>query len=177
MFGPVYSNKDEPILTLDEQSEIVEWTRKNYIYFSNKNNNRFMQKLSYFNDVPKCVWDIKHRIFEKENLYGYEQEPTMKDSIGYMINGAQLHIHTDPNPPNSDLIHTRFNVYVQIPEKGGYPIYNNVLHKLNERTYICCRSGIDLHYCEKVEGYRERIVISFGLLIPKDRIKNIIYDY
>jgi hypothetical protein len=86
-----------------------------------------------------------------------------------------LHEHTDPN--EGELIHTRFNVYVQIPEIGGYPIYNNILCKLKERTYICCRAGIDKHYCEKVIGNRERIVLSYGFLLPYDRIKNINYEY
>ncbi len=96
-----------------------------------------------------------------------------------MLNGGQLHKHIDDfdNDYDKNLIHTRFNVYVQIPIKGGYPIYNNKLLKLKERTYICCRSGIDEHYCEKVEGDRERVVLSYGFLLPYDRIKNIIYEY
>ena len=112
---------------------------------------------------------------DKEELYKYIQEPHFRDSVGYMTEGGQLHLHLDPNP-NSDLIHTRFNVYVKLPEKGGYPIYANKTCKLKERTYICCRSGIDKHCCTKVEK-GERIILSFGFLIPKSRIENIIYDY
>ena len=94
-----------------------------------------------------------------------------------MINGGELHLHTDPNPKDTNLYHTRFNVYVQIPKKGGLPIYNNQVCNLKERTYICCRSGIDKHCCQKVEGDKERIVISFGFLLPFERIKNINYNY
>ena len=103
------------------------------------------------------------------------EEPLFKDSIGLMMDGAQLHTHTDPN--KYGLIHTRFNVYVQLPYIGGYPIYNDNLYKLKERTYICCRAGIDPHYCEKVEGDRERIILSYGFLLPIERVNNIIYDY
>ena len=94
-----------------------------------------------------------------------------------MFEGENLHLHSDPNPPNSELIHTRFNVYVQLPEVGGYPIYNRTHCRLKERTYICCRSGIDKHCCAKVEGKKERIILSFGVLVPYSRIENIIYDY
>jgi hypothetical protein len=92
-----------------------------------------------------------------------------------MFDGAQLHEHTDPN--QGDLIHTRFNVYVQLPEEGGYPVYAGKTLKLKERTYICCKSGLDLHYCEKCIGKRERVVLSYGFLLPNDRIKNIFYEY
>ena len=98
-----------------------------------------------------------------------------EDSIGYMIDGGKLHKHTDPNVNN--LVHTRFNVYVQLPNEGGYPIYSNNLYKLKERRYICCRAGIDYHECQLVKGDRARIVLSFGFLLPVDRVIKIIYDY
>ena len=95
-------------------------------------------------------------------IKGTIEEPLFKDSIGYMMDGGQLHEHVDPN--QDGLIHTRFNLYVQIPHEGGYPIYAGKTLRLKERTYICCRAGIDPHYCEKVEGDRERIIISYGFL-------------
>lgn len=172
-----YSKNDEPILSLEEQTIIVKWVRNNYKYFRPNGINKYMQKIDYFDDAPQCIWDIKKRIFDKENLHKYQQEPLYKDSVGYMLDGASLHLHTDPNPSDSKLIHTRYNVYVQLPEKGGYPIYNNIHCPLKERTYICCRSGIDFHCCTKVEGSRERIILSFGVLVPFERIENIVYNY
>ena len=164
------------------------------MYFKTTKPKSYRQELDVFDDIPKCVWDIKNDIIQKENLYNYEQEPTLKDSVGYMINGGDLHLHTDPNPCDkyynydinnftnkiineNDLVHVRFNVYVQIPHSGGLPIYRNILCSLKERTYICCLSGIDAHYTNKVVGDRERIVISFGFLIPKNHIPNIQYKY
>lgn len=177
----IYTSNDEPIISIEEQQEIINWVRNNYIYFKQNGYNRYMQKLEYFDDIPKCVWEAKNKIIEKEHLFGYEQEPLFKDSVGYMRDGGQLHIHTDTNPALNEngeqLYHTRFNLYVQLPEKGGYPIYNEIHCTLKERTYICCRSNLDKHYCAKVEGLKERIVISFGFLLPFKRIENIIYDY
>ena len=175
----IYSSNDEPILTLEEQSIIVEWVRQNHISFHVSGYHRKMQLLDFFDYdyVPSCIWDIKKRIMDKEELYGYTQEPIFRDAIGYMIDGGQLQKHTDPNPEDSNYIHTRFNVYVQIPEKGGLPIYRDELCSLKERTYICCRSGIDYHSCEKVEGQKERVMLTFGFLLPPERIKNIKYLY
>lgn len=173
----VYSSDDEFILTEEEQTIIVSWVKQYYKYFFHNGEQKYNQKLNYFKNFPKCILDIKKRIFDKEQLHEYTIEPIFKDSIGIMFEGSSLHFHTDPNPQDSDLIHTRYNVYVQLPEKGGYPIYNNIHCRLKERTYICCRSGLDMHGCAKVEGERERIIISFGVLLPIKRIQNITYNY
>jgi len=170
-----YTSNDECILTIEEQEEIVSWLRENYLRLKKNGTNRYLRSMQEIPDIPSIVWEIKKRIVDKENMQDQIQEPLFKDSIGYMFDGAQLHEHTDPNHDN--LIHTRFNVYVQLPEIGGYPVYDGKTLKLKERTYICCKSGIDSHYCEKCEGKRERIVLSYGFLLPYDRIKNIIYEY
>jgi len=136
-----------------------------------------MQLLNYFDDVPPCIWDIKQKIVDIEQLSQYEQEPMFKDAIGYMVDGGALHLHKDSNPSESNLIHVRYNVYVQIPHEGGIPVYDGVECGLRERSYICCRSGIDPHYCTTVHGLRERVVLSFGFLMPSERISHITYAY
>ena len=171
----IYSSLDEPILTIEEQETIVKWTKNNYINFDKNGVNRYKKELDNLENVPDCIWNIKKKIIEKEKLHDAPMEPILRDSIGYMTDGGQLHKHKDPN--KDGLIHTRFNVYIQIPEKGGLPVYDEKVLKLKERTYICCRSGLDLHYCEKVEGPRERIILSFGFLLPFNRVSNIIYNY
>ena len=169
-----YLNSRE-VVTEEEQKIIVDWVRKNYDKVLNKNGiNRYKNQMDQIKDIPSCVWEIKKRIVEIEKLEGYMQEPKFRDSIGYMTDGGQLHKHTDPN--KYGLIHTRFNVYLQIPEKGGLPVYDDKVIHLKERTYVCCRSGLDLHYCLKVEGPRERIVLSYGYLLPYNRVANIKYE-
>jgi hypothetical protein len=170
-----YTSKDNYILDEDEQKIIVDWVKKNYKTFKPTGYHRGMNSLQNYSDVPECIWNIKQRIVEKEGLENEKQDPFFKDAVGYMWEGGSLHKHTDPNIEN--LIHVRYNVYVQIPYEGGIPVYNNIRCNLKERTYICCRSGIDYHWCEKVIGERERIVLSFGFMLPKERIENIIYEY
>ena len=173
-----YGKYCEPICSIEEQSIIVDWINKNYKLLNINGYNKYNSKLSELRhkiNIPECIYDIKKRIVDAEGLHNFEQEPIFEDSIGYMTNGGELHKHTDPNSNN--LVHTRFNVYVQLPLEGGYPIYNNNLYKLKERTYICCRAGIDFHYCQPVKGDRARIILSFGFLLPLDRVSRIVYDY
>ena len=174
-----YSINDEPILSEEEQKIIVDWTRNNYQYFTctgkNKNDPRYRQFLDFFGEIPPIFYEIKNRIMDKEDLHKYQQEPLFRDSIAYAQHGSQLHRHTDPN--RFGLIHVRFNVYVQLPYQGGTPVYGDTNIYLKERTYVCCRSGLDSHHAEKVIGERERIVISYGFLIPKEEIGEVKYFY
>jgi hypothetical protein len=170
-----YTKNDKEILTNEEQEIIVQWVKKNYLRLKKNGEYKYMKSMYEIPDIPKIVWEIRKRIVEKENLQNAKQDPLFKDTIGCMLNGGQLHKHTDPNI--DDLIHTRFNVYVQLPNEGGYPIYDDKTYKLKERTYICCRAGLDYHCCEKVIGDRERIILSYGFLLPKERVENIKYEY
>ena len=170
-----YSSKDDYIISEEEQKIIVDWISKNYTQLEEIRKNSWMRPLDELENVPELIWDLKRRIIEKENLHNAIQDPVYKDAIGYMIGDSELQIHTDPNQDN--LIHTRFNVYVQLPEEGGYPIYDGKLYKLKERTYICCRAGIDKHLCSDVKGKKPRVMISFGFQLPYDRVKNIKYFY
>lgn len=170
-----YSKNDDEILNVEEQNEIVEWAQEKYNHFEVVGYNRWRCVLEYAPEYPKIIDIVKQRIIEIENLQNSIQEPIYKDSIVYMKNGSKLNRHTNPN--NGNLIHVRFNVYVQIPKKGGMPIYNDILYEIKERRYICCKSGIDFHECTQVSGDRERIILSYGFLMDSFELGIIIYDY
>ena len=167
--------EDNFIMTIEEQNEIINYAKNNYKIFDKNGYNKWKKALDELPKVPECIWEIKKRIIEKENLYDSPQEPTLKDQIGYMIEGGFLHLHVDQN--KDGLIHTRFNVYVQIPYEGGMPIYSNHRIDIKEREYTICRSGIDFHYTDKVKGDRERIILSFGFLLPYEKVINIKYKF
>jgi hypothetical protein len=163
----IYSSNDEPILTIEEQAIIVEWTRNNYKTFMSSGYNRQMQVFDYYDHdyVPSCIWDIKKRIMDKEDLHGFKQEPLFRDAIGYMTDGGQLHEHTDPNPRFSNLIHTRFNVMISKPVAGGVPVQNGKEIRVEEGDVWRCDAGIYKHSCTEVQGNKPRIVCSFGFLL------------
>ena len=154
------------VITEEEQQEIIEWANQNYTTFQKTGPGRQFQIINVLPDVPACVWKIKKRVMDIENLHNYKQEPYFKDYIGYITDGGKIHKHRDPN--EGDLIHTRFNVFVQLPEEGGMPIYNDITIPVKERHYVKCYSGLHYHHCEMVTGPKARIVLSFGFLIFTD---------
>jgi len=156
------------VITEAEQAELIQWGNANYTTFT-KNGNTNTRQFQVLNDLdgaPSCIWDIKQRIVDKEGLHNAPQEPMFKDYMGYITHGGQIHPHRDAN--RNGLFHTRFNAIVQLPVKGGLPIYAGQTLHVAERQYVRCNSGIDEHTCELVEGPKARIVLSFGFLLPRN---------
>ena len=152
------------VITESEQAELILWANQNYTSFTKNGFGRQFKKFSQLPTIPACVWDIKKRVVAAEKLEGARQEPMFEDYIGYITDGGQIHPHKDTN--RDGLIHTRFNVVVQLPVKGGLPVYGGKVIPVSERCYVRCNSGIDEHTCEMVEGPKARIVLSFGFLLP-----------
>jgi hypothetical protein len=109
---------------------------------------------------PKEFFDIKNRIINIEKLENFEYDSIFGDFIGINTEGGAIHPHTDPNHP--DKIHTRFNLLLSIPEKGGKPIYNNNVIDVKEKTLWRCEAGLYTHASSPVEGSKHRVNISFG---------------
>ena len=173
-----YSYGDEPIMTVYEQKKIIKWVRENIHTFNIKTPNRCRQMFNLYNgQIPKVFDKIKQRIIKREHLEDVEEGTKTGDSVGCLLHGGSMikHIHLKENTNGKSSIF--FNVAVQVPFFGGKPIYGETICNLQERRYICCRSGIDYHQVGEVYGDRERITISYAFLFTKNEIGTVIYDY
>jgi hypothetical protein len=174
------------IMSEEERKEILDWIYLNKSNFLPIKNNRLhylileheddintsgmnSDKLPAYNpNLPRSVWKIKQRIIEKENVAEYKQEPVFQDFIAVIPPTGYIHKHRDPNEGN--LIHCRFNVFLEIPTKGGDTYYDDrLVMDPKEGSYILSKSGIEEHYTYPIEE-GNRISISFGILIPKERV-------
>lgn len=171
----VYSYDSDFCMSEDEREQVVSLVIKHKDKFHATGFRRYRFQFDKLDNIPDVLKNLRKRIVEREDLSKYETDPTFGDSISYMVNGGELHPHKDPQHDGKE--HVRFNVYVQLPEYGGRPIYAGVQHNLKERQYICCRSSIDLHSVTRCVGSRMRIMVSFGFIIPKEEIGEITYDY
>lgn len=167
---------NEYIMSLEEQIIIKDYIKDCYSknLFTNNGYNRWRGVINDLLDVPECIWRIKNKIVELENLQDAPQDPHFKDSIGYIRPTGSLHYHSDPN--TDGLIHVRYNVCVQLPEKGGETFYGKQEILIEERKYVVCRAGLDYHYTNIIIGEKERIMLSYGFLLPYERVVDIRYN-
>ena len=152
------------IITETEQAELIQWANSNYTSFIKNGPGRQYQILTGLINIPPCIADIKRRIIEKEHLQQTLQEPEFKDYISYIQDGGQVTKHRVDNENN--MTHVRFEVYVQMPERGGMPIINDQVDIVSERQYARRNSGIDFQASQMVQGSKARIILSFGFLEP-----------
>ena len=137
--------------------------------------NRKLLTLPKESNTPSLFFDIKKRILHKENITNnYIDDSTYGDYIGYITNGGKIHYHNDPTITGYD--HIRFNLFLSIPEKGGFPIYNGVTIPVTLGDYVRCNSSKEYHECEIVEGDVPRIVISYGIYLKNEKNKLISYQ-
>lgn len=117
----IFNNK---IISQKEKNILLEWIYKNENKFIQNPNgqHRKYYKFSYDNRVPKLFFEIKSRIIKRENIKVWCIEPVYADYIGIISDGGFIHEHTDENYKN--LNHVRYNLFLSVPKKGGYPIYN-----------------------------------------------------
>jgi hypothetical protein len=168
------------IMSEEERKEILEWILVNKHRFMELSQNRLHHLIietpdervtarlrtnenhPYDPGLPVSVWDIKRRIFEKEEIE-HKVEPVFQDFIAVIGPQGYIHKHVDDNQAN--MIHCRFNVFFQLPTKGGETFYNGKPANTKEGHYVFSKSGLEEHYTHPIEE-GERIVISFGCLIP-----------
>lgn len=119
--------------------------------------------------------------------FGYEDNLPIEENMGFIIvyseKGHRVHPHRDTNFNSEgegweknmnldneyigDVIHTRFNVLVSKPIKGGNPIIDGIEYSVRENEAWVCHSGIKEHSTNEIEGDKPRILLSFGHWVPK----------
>lgn len=154
----------------DEQKIILNWVEKNKNNFTPNGFGRKFGIVYNFYDYPKLIHNLRERIIKLENIKEDLQEPVFKDYVGYVTEGGAIHIHTDPNV--EDYIHTRYNVIISYPEKGGESIYGNETNCLSERMIWKCIAGLVPHGSQPVVGQKPRITLSLGFLLYEEQKGN-----
>jgi hypothetical protein len=138
--------------------------------------NRLHYDLRIKNDpnVIPLVWEIHNRIIKREGMEGYLQEPSLRHFIAVIPKGAWIQKHTDRNIKN--LFHTRFNVFISSPKNSCKTYYDGNVVETKDATYAVCRSGMDEHYTDVNEEDIPRVAISFGYIIPLEKLDELTAD-
>ena len=156
------------IITEKERLFLLNWIYKNEFKF--KPNDFGPNRKAYFFDqdleTPSLFYEVRNRIIQRENINQWNPEPLLGNYVGWISNGGFIHRHIDSNPDYGN--HIRYNLFISVPNEGGYPIYDNKVIPIKEGQYIRCNSGLYFHESQKVIGDKPRIVISYGFILPKN---------
>jgi len=142
-------------------------------------NGRFEYTIKkHINDpiVIPIVIEIEKRIEKKENLFSFERETKIGDFVAFISTNGFIHKHRDPNIWEKDLFHIRFNVFITLPIKGGTTYYDGHIVDAVEGSYVMCRSGVDEHWSEPTECTVPRISLSFGYVLPPEKVDDLCKD-
>jgi hypothetical protein len=168
---------NENIISREELSFIMKFIDINQDLFKNNGTlpNRKYLNLPKEPDTPKLFFDIKERILDKENIRNdYIDHSAYEDYVGYITDGGKIHQHKDPTIDGYD--HVRFNLFLSVPRKGGFPVYDGVSIPVKIGDYVRCNSSKDFHECEVVEGDVPRIVISYGIYLKRKKDRFMSYQ-
>jgi hypothetical protein len=168
------------IMNTEECRELNVWATKLYTngHLDAMCNGRFELKL-YCDDanVIPLVFEIKKRINQREGLSSFKCETVIKDFLAVIPTNGYIHKHTDPNDFQNNLFHVRFNVFINMPPNDvGATYYNGVTINSVKCCYVLCRSGIDEHWSDVNTSDVPRISLSFGYLLPAEKIDELTKD-
>lgn len=170
------------IMTTEECRELSVWATELYTngHLNAMTTGRFELKISHDDKrVIPLVSEIKKRIDEKEMLGSFKSETFIKDFLAVIPTNGYIHKHTDPNDFQNNLFHVRFNVFISVPPNDvgiGNTYYNGVVIESVKCCYVLCRSGIDEHWSDVNTSDVPRISLSFGYLLPREKVDELTRD-
>lgn len=99
-------------------------------------------------------------------------EPIFQNFTGnHFIDGACVQSHKDTAPEG--YYHVRCNLMIKKPKQGGNPVLDGEEVEVKEKDLWLCIASLEEHYSTPIAG-GERIIFSFGGLVPKQQIDNIL---
>jgi len=155
-------------ITNEEKQKLLEWIDNNEDKFISYHPNRKSFKFENETSVDYLITEIKNRIINLEYISNWKKEPRYLDYIAINSKNGSIPLHFDANDGN--FIHTRYNVILSYPEKGGESIYGDNINILEENMVWKCVAGKIKHGSTLVESDKRRITFSLGFLIENSNI-------
>jgi hypothetical protein len=151
---------------------IKNWQYANEIKINNKN---FIENTVSFGRrfaKQKVEPELWKKAFNEFNLIPSQIEPMYENFLGnHFIEGASVQIHKDDAP--NGFVHTRCNLLLKKPLKGGNPIIDGEEINLEENDLWLVLSSLEYHGSTPIQT-GERFIFSFGGLVPMKQIESIV---
>jgi hypothetical protein len=157
------------IMSEEERLQIMDWACAIFFTMKYLGNRRLEYTLSPLDSsIPTVIWKIKQRLVSAEKLRGFVQEPIVKDILYIILPKGFIHRHKDPNM--GEYIHSRFNIFVNVPKEGAKTYYGSQLVDARAGHYTMCKSGLENHWSDPIGGTEPRVSLSFGFFIPRETV-------
>jgi hypothetical protein len=160
------------VVTEAEREELLQWIEKEFTTMKEISGKRKEYVLQPEDaNVPPCIWVIKKRLIDRWGLHAYRKEPILGDFAAIIMPGGFIHKHRDVAPPPEpmQMSHVRFNVFLELPVKGGETFYAGTQIDAKLGCYCISRSSEDFHWSNPVE-IGQRITLSFGFVLPREKL-------
>jgi len=95
-------------------------------------------------------------------------EPMFGWYLSIISGGGGVHPHLDATEPGKR--HLRCNVFLQLPVMGGMPVIEGRRIWVRPRGFLAFFPSERRHSSERVNGDRQRIILSFGYSVPETYI-------
>jgi hypothetical protein len=155
-------------ITTEEHLALLDWAEGQFAGGHLKSNpagpSRHFKSYDEGDAVPDLFWEVRRRAVSAFSVEKYEDEPRFKCFLGCNTEGGFVHQHRDPSPPGKR--HIRMNIMLSKPKRGGYPVVEGKIIKINERDMWCFYPTVMRHESTPVVGNRKRFVLSIGILVP-----------
>lgn len=157
------------------------YTKKDVISFATKNHKTIFTQNGYgrffYVTHPTTIPDLfteQQRIMTELGLFPYYGEPLFGNFIGVNIEGANVHLHTDPGKIINGTFHNhvRINFLLSKPIQGGLPVIDNTIIDIDEGDAWINVADKWQHQSTPVIGGKPRIVLSLGSLVPEQIVKS-----
>lgn len=149
-----------------ERLELLKWSDEMLPHLNPNGKGRAFKKAGLLPYRPPAFEAARLRLQRVLPFKEIVREPMFGWYLSSIGEGGAVHQHMDPAPPGHR--HLRCNVFVQLPDEGGFPIIDGRVQPVAERCFLCFFPSSLMHGSQPVAGPRRRVLCSYGYLVKED---------
>ena len=116
--------------------------------------------------------DLWQKAFAEFNLYPIEEDRTLGSLLmNHYQDNTFTHLHKDQAPKG--YVHIRANIMLKKPKSGGDVIIDDKIYNVNQNDLWLLLASLEEHGSTSIKN-GERLIYSFGAIIEKQKIQEII---
>jgi hypothetical protein len=153
------------LISASERRQLIEWGLSMKPSLWANGPARAFRKVGELAYRPALYDRVRARVEDRLGVESeYPEEPIFGWYLSIISEGGAIQPHLDPVPDGKR--HLRCNLFLQLPESGGAPIIQGTRISVQAGSLLAFFPSERGHRSEPVIGRTERIILSFGYLVP-----------